>query len=240
MRVFAVAHVVRLLEGKRQRAWELRIAVLRGEVCGDCAVVRCRLRERLRGEPRTKRTVRTVAAANRLEHLVIITRFGHDRDARLVLGCATHHRRAADVDVLDGLFMRGAARDGLLKRVEVHAHQVDRLSANPAQRVAIAVAIAHEDSAVDAWVKGLDATVHDLGRLGVLRDVDDGDSALAERLGRAAGGQNLHSRFRESLRELDDTRLVRDRYQCAFDLCHAPTLWKGPAIPRGPRGVNRF
>ena len=67
----------------------------------------------------------------------------------------------------------------------------------------------------------------------------DGDSALGDRPMRAAGREDRESLFDESPSELDDARLVRDRYQRAFDLCHAPTF-EGRAIPRAQNAVNGF
>jgi hypothetical protein len=46
----------------------------------------------------------------------------------MVLGGSPHHRRAADVDVLDGLVEGDPrARHRRLKRVQVHGNQVDLL-----------------------------------------------------------------------------------------------------------------
>ncbi len=64
-------------------------------------------------------------AAHRGQHAVVAERVDHDRDARVVLRRGAHHRRAADVDLLDALVGARAGGDGLAERVEVDHHQLE-------------------------------------------------------------------------------------------------------------------
>ena len=52
---------------------------------------------------------------------------GDDRDAGGVLGGTSHHRRPADVDLLDALLRRSTGGDGVGERVEVGDQQLERL-----------------------------------------------------------------------------------------------------------------
>ena len=66
--------------------------------------------------------------AQLLQDRVVGLRLDDDRGEVEVLRRRADHRRAADVDVLDHLFLvDAAAGGGLLERVEVHAHEVDEL-----------------------------------------------------------------------------------------------------------------
>ena len=56
---------------------------------------------------------REAAGGDRGQHVGVAVRRGDDRDRRVVLGRRAHHRRAADVDLLDALVGRRARGDGL-------------------------------------------------------------------------------------------------------------------------------
>ena len=60
------------------------------------------------------------------QHARVVGRIDDHRDPLVVLGRRADHRRAADVDVLDDLLERRAARHRLAERVEVHDHEIDR------------------------------------------------------------------------------------------------------------------
>ena len=70
---------------------------------------------------------REAAGAHRGQHTVVAERVDDDRDAGMVLGGRPHHRRTADVDLLDALVLAGAGGDRLAERVEVDHDQVERL-----------------------------------------------------------------------------------------------------------------
>ena len=66
---------------------------------------------------------------HRCEHVGVAGRVDDDRDRAVVLRAGAHHRRAADVDLLDDLAGRRAARDRLGERVEVRHQQLERRDA---------------------------------------------------------------------------------------------------------------
>ena len=94
---------------------------------------------------------------------------------REVLRRAAQHRRAADVDHLDGLRLGDAllSRD-LLEGIEVDADEVERLDVLLLERCEIVVAVAaREDRRVDARMQRLHAAAEHLGRVGQRLDALD-------------------------------------------------------------------
>ena len=133
-----------------------------------------------------------------------------DGHAGVVLGRGAHHRRAADVDVLDAHVERRALGDGRGERVEVDDDEVDGLAAElAAELLAVGRRVAHQDAAVHARMQRLDAAVHHLGRLGVLGDIGARNAGVANGLCGAAGGEDGHARGVEALDEVGEARLVR-------------------------------
>jgi hypothetical protein len=70
---------------------------------------------------------------------------------------------------------------------------------------------------VDLRVQRLDAAAEDLGRAGVLADLDDGDAELLERGEGASGREHLHLTVDEDLRQDVELRLVADADEGAAD-----------------------
>ena len=89
------------------------------------------MRERLGGEPRTqRRRGRALVRVELRQHGGVVGGIDHHGHGIMVLGGGAHHRRAADVDVLDGLGVAaGRPRDGLREGVEVDDQEVDAFDA---------------------------------------------------------------------------------------------------------------
>ncbi len=66
-------------------------------------------------------------ASSSADESAVIGRIDHDGHVVVVLRRGADHRRAADVDVLDALLERAAARQRRLERIEIHDEQIDRL-----------------------------------------------------------------------------------------------------------------
>ena len=149
------------------------------------------------------------------EHRRIVGRIDHDRDGIVVLGGGAHHGWSADVDVLDGLSVAaGGACHGLGEGIEVHDQEVDAFDAMQRHDAFIDTAPA-EQPAVDTRVQGLDASVHDLGETGVLRDFGDRDAVLGEQARRTTRGEDGDATAFEFAGEIQKTGLVGDGQQCA-------------------------
>ena len=135
---------------------------------GDCDVV-------LRGVPKCQgRQLFSLgkgesAAAHRGEHTVIAERVGHHRHAGMVLRRRPHHRRAADVDLLDALVDARAGVDRLAERIQVDHYQLERRDPEFFERRGVlGLAQIGEQPGVHARVQGLDPAVEHLGKTGDL------------------------------------------------------------------------
>ena len=90
---------------------------------------------------------------------------------------------------------------------------------------------------MDLRMQRLDPAVHHLGKTGDLGDVDHLQPGLAQRLGGAAGGDQLDAVAGEGLGEIDEARLVGYRQQGAGDAArvagHVLSLREGLAQEAG-------
>ncbi len=90
----------------------------------------------------------------------------------MVLRRGADHRGAADVDVLDAVFVTGAFVDGRLERVEVDHQQVDRRDAVRLHRIGMLLVVAdREQAAMHLGMQRLDPAVHHFGKAGEVGDV---------------------------------------------------------------------
>jgi len=148
----------------------------------------------------------------------IIGRIGDDRDMGVVLGGRAHHRRSADVDILDDRVAVGAAHHRAQKGIEVHHDQVDRR--NPMLfhgRDMVGIVANPQQPAVDLRVKRLDAPVHHFGKAGQVGDVANLGTALAQLRRCPASRDDFDAVVREPLRKLVEAALVRKGNQRALD-----------------------
>ena len=143
--VLAVGQVEHLLEGAQVQRRE--VVALLGEPPGDRGVVAGGVGERLGREPLARRhRQQPVGVAQLLEHRVVALRGRDDRGEGVVLGARADHRRAADVDVLDDLFLADAAAPRrALEGVEVDADQVDELDPLLGRRAHVLGVVAHRE-----------------------------------------------------------------------------------------------
>ena len=125
VRVLAVREVEHLVERDDERVGEL---LARVEPVRDRRFVCGRVREGLRREATPSLEGELAARSQLLEHSVVLLGPADRRAVGEVLGGAAQHRRAADVDRLDGLLLRDSVpRGDLLERIEVDADEVERL-----------------------------------------------------------------------------------------------------------------
>jgi hypothetical protein len=137
----------------------------------------------------------------------------------VVLGRGAQHRRAADVDLLDGVGQRDIRLcHGGFERVQVHHHQIDGLQSVLLEIRAVALVIAaSEQAAVDPRVQRLHAAAEHLRAAGERLDVHHLESGFAQRAGRAARGHQLDAEFGESAGKVDEARLVGNGEQRPLD-----------------------
>ena len=86
----------------------------------------------------------------------------------------------------------GALRDRRLERIEIDHQQIDRPDAVLRHRRGVLRVVAdREQAAMHLRMQRLDPAVHHLGKAGQLGDIDHREAGIAERLGGAAGRDQL-------------------------------------------------
>ena len=182
VRVLAVAQRRDQLGCHRPRRRKARGLVDRGEPAGDRRIVGGGRGERLgRHRAAELRPGGALGGLQLGQEGGIVRRIGDDGDEGVVLRRRSHHRRTADVDVLDHLVARGPARHGLRERIEVDDDEVDRADAVLGHRRGVRRIVAHaEQAAVHDRVQRLDPAVHHLGKAGQLGDVAHRQPRLAQ------------------------------------------------------------
>ena len=175
-------------------------AVGAGEEVGDRPIVAGRVGKRLAGQAAAQLERGAAVGRDLIENLRILGRVGGDRGEGVVLRRRPDQRRPADVDLLDGLFLRDALpRHGGLERIEVHHHQLEGEDAVLGQRLhVLGIVVAAEDSAVDLRMEGFQPAVHHFGEAGVLGDVADGDALALQVFSGSAGAEDFARRRRQA------------------------------------------
>ena len=158
------------------------------------------------------------AAAHGLEDVTVGRGVGDDGDGGVVLRRGAHHRRAADVDLLDALVDARAGRDGLGERVQVDDDEVERCDAELTQlRQVVVLARVGEDARVHLGVQRLDATLEALGETGQLLDGRHRDAETGDELARTTGRDDLDAGVGQGACQLLQTRLVVHRDEGPLD-----------------------
>ena len=177
---------------------------------GDRRIVSGGQREGLGREALAERESRRTAVRIQLgQQSVIVAGIGETSDVRVVLGCGAHHRRPADVDILDDRVAVGAALQRLQEWVEVDDDEIDRPDSVLLHCRRMFGIVAHaEKAAVHLRVQGLHAPVHHFGKAGQLADVADLGAQLAKLRRGAAGRDDVDAVAGEAGRELIEGGLV--------------------------------
>ena len=105
----------------------------------------------------------------------------------------------------------GAARDGVLERIEIDHQQIDRPDVVRTHRVGVGGIAAHrQQAAMDRRMQRLDPAVHHFGKSGEIADVEHGEPGVAQGLARAAGRNQLDAVAGQRAGEVDDAGFVGD------------------------------
>jgi hypothetical protein len=154
-----------------------------------------------------------------LEHGVVALGLDHGGHEGVVLGGGAYEGRPADVDVVDHLGLAGAtAVRGPLERIQVHAHEVDRLDpVRVEDRRVLGVGAHGEEPGVDPRVQGLHATFEHLGEPGQVLDRAGLDARVGQLASRAPGRDELDPEVCEATGEVDEPALVGDAKEGAAD-----------------------
>jgi hypothetical protein len=140
----------------------------------------------------------------------VVGRVGDDGDMAVVLGRGAHHRRTADVDVLDGVVEGVRLRHRGDEGIQVDAYQVDVAHAMLVhRRDMFGQVAARQDAAVHLGMQRLDPAVEHFRKAGVFADVDHRQTGVAQRLGGAAGGEQFDAGVGERAGEIDQAGFIR-------------------------------
>ena len=162
---------------------------------------------------------RAAAPVNLGEHGAVVERIDDHGNALVVLCRGTHHRGTTDVDILDRVLERAAGPgDRCGERIEIHRDEVDGLDAVLGHHRVVG-AEATEQSAVDARVQGLDASVHDLRKAGDGRDIVHLDAIRPQQRGGPAGRDDADTAVAKRAGKFEQAFLARDADECTPDGC---------------------
>jgi hypothetical protein len=152
------------------------------------------------------------------QHQAVVLGIDEYRHPAVILGGSADHRRAADVDVFDGILESGALPDGRFERIEVADEQVDPLDPVGLHGLGMIGLVAQRQKpAMDLRMQRLDATVHDLRKACDGRHVGDREPRGPQRFGRTAGREQRDAMLRKRAGEIDQSRLVGNRQERASD-----------------------
>ena len=229
--VLAVAQNLSLVSADdelvRQAVAWLLLLVNIGQVQGDRAVVGGGAGVHLHSQLAAEFECGFAVLGDLIGDAAVVGGVDNDGDALVVFGRAAKHRRAADVDVLDGV-LEGDIRlgDGLLERVEVHDDEIDRPDAVLGGGGGVFLIFAHEKQAtVNLGMQRLDAAVEHLGETGIVAEFLRLDAGFAQCPGGAAGGDDLDAGTGEYLGEGNQVGLVGNGNERALNLGHDGVAW---------------
>ena len=160
----------------------------------------------------------------------IVGRIGDDGHGGVILGGASHHGRATNVDLLDGVGLIGSGAHGIGERIQVDNHQIERLDAELLELLGM-LRVGHigQNAGVNVWVQRLDAAIEAFGESSDIRHLSDMNSQFGQLLGGRTGGHNLGACLHERVGENFDAFLMKDGNQCStyrpVRVCHPVPPW---------------
>ena len=142
------------------------------------------------------------------EDAIVVTGRYHDGDVAVVLRCRTDHGRSTNINIFHRV-LQSAVRscDGGLEWVEVHHYQINRWDLVSGHHLVVGAAPT-QNAAMNFGVQGFHATIHHLGKSGVIRDFHHAHSLLAKHLAGAAGGENLDVARCQCAGEINDAGFI--------------------------------
>ena len=217
MRILAVAQIANLLERLRddgaqlgwRRADELIVRQRDvGERACNRGVIRRGVRERLAHQVESKCERRSRIQC-RDERRVIVG-IDHNEHTLEVLGSGAHHRRSADINLLDERIEPGSrVRRRLDEGIQIDDDEVREREAVLLEcRQIVRTIASRENAAVKRRVQRLHAAIHHLGKTGDVLHTSDGKTGIGQRPGRTASRHQFVAARRECTTEFNNTCLV--------------------------------
>ena len=146
--------------------------------------------ERLDGQVKTQ-VIRqpAVVGGHVVEYALVVGGVSDNANAGIVLGGRANHGRAANVDVLDGVFQRAIrVGHGGLEGVKVDHHQINGADVVVGHDLLV-LAATTKDAAMHFRVQGFHPAGHHFRETGVVGDFAHGDAGLLQFLEGPACGQ---------------------------------------------------
>ena len=134
----------------------------------------------------------------------------------MVFSCSAHHSRAADIDVLDGVFQAAAFFGyGVFERIKVNHNDVDGADTVLTHN-AIVLSATRQNATVHFGVQRFYPAVHHLGETGVIGHFYCGNVAVFEQAVSPAGRENFNTLLMQGTGKIYDACFVGDADQGAF------------------------
>ena len=134
----------------------------------------------------------------------------------MVFGCCTDHGGPANVDIFNAAFIITTASDRLFKGVKIDYQKVDSCNTIIFHfGLMLCIITQRQQSTVYFRVQGFDPPIHNFGKLGHFGDICDLDTAVAQRLGAAPGGQNFNAACAQHPGQINQAGFISNRKQCA-------------------------
>ena len=220
MRVLAVAQALAQVAADRAKGREPASASLRANQLDDRRVVDRGARIRLGGELLAQRQRRhALVPLSSASTGGVVGGIDDDRDMIVVLGRGADHGRAADVDVLDAVAKSAPLRDGRLRR-DRGSRPEDRSRAMPCAAIAAAWSALSRMASRPPCTAGCSVFTRPSiisGKPVSSPTSRHGKPGLAERLARAAGGDELDAVAGERAGKLNEPGLVGNGDEGAGD-----------------------
>ena len=137
-------------------------------------------------------------------------------DMGVIFRRTTNHRRSADINVFDAVVEIGTLRDGGFKRVEIDRHQINRR--NPMRchlRQMLGQIAPAQNAAMHLRHERFHAAIQNFRKARMVGHILHGHARLAQRLGGAAGGENLYAARREKTAKFNQPGFVGNGKQRA-------------------------
>ena len=196
MRVFAIAQFFPGGQGENKRSRRLDAAHMTAQVGGDGRVVAGLLRVYfLREFEAGGQCGIAVVRFDFRDDRGVVGRVGDDGHERVIFCRRTQHRRSANIDVFDRFFEGHVfLGDRLLKRVEVDAHEVDRIERVFLHRRHVLRIVAQmQQPGMHPRMQGFHPAVEHLGKTREVGHIPDRHPRRGQRLGGPAGGENFNA-----------------------------------------------
>ena len=211
------------------------------QIITDCAIIGGSVRK---GFPRQAETRldadRAIGGLHLGDQRGIVGRIRDDGHILPVFRRRAHHRRAADVDVLDSLFQRASGLCyGLRERIKIDDHEVD--DRNVGMRHGLHVlgqVAARKNAGVHFRMQGLHAAVEHFRKAGVVADFDDRHICFAQQFGGAACRQDVDAECVHGAGEFHRTGFIGQADQ-GFALVHRDRVYRTRSKNKPPVGNER-